>query len=158
MHITPYCSIIGVEKIPAKKNAYVKAALHQEIQQAIEDGYTWFCAGFNEGEADLLFVQTVLQHKVNHPDELILDALITPNVDMSNMSNSVQDLLYHCDAIRFLYEGECTESDLQQNFELLRVSGRIIAVCGDEKTALTMRYARSLNKEVRPIRIRNKRV
>lgn len=80
-----------------EKILYVKKQLHQELLQAIQNGYTHFISGFASG-VDLLFAEIVTKLKSNYP--IMLEAAIpypgrlnTPNLDF-------QRLIKCCDIVK----------------------------------------------------------
>ena len=56
------CCVTGHRDIIEKRIAYVEQELRREIVTAIEEGYTRFISGFEEG-ADLMFAAIVAEQK-----------------------------------------------------------------------------------------------
>ena len=148
------CCITGHRDIPEHKIPLVKQQLDMEVRKAIEDGFLVFISGFADG-ADLVFAETVLQHKEEHP-RLFLEAAIPYHNRIKNANAYFQNLLQQCNGIKTVsdsYHPQCYE---QRNRYMVQQSDRVIAVYdGREKggTLFTMRYAHCLEKEVRVIHI-----
>lgn len=148
------CCITGHRDIPEHKIPLVKQQLDMEVRKAIEDGFLVFISGFADG-ADLVFAETVLQHKEEHP-RLFLEAAIPYPNRIKNGNAYFQNLLQQCNGIKTVsdsYHPQCYE---QRNRYMVQQSDRVIAVYdGREKggTLFTMRYAHCLEKEVRVIHI-----
>ena len=56
------CCITGHRKIKDSQIDHIKESLYNEIQMAIEDGYTCFMTGFAEG-VDQYFADAVIEFK-----------------------------------------------------------------------------------------------
>lgn len=148
------CCVTGHRDIPADKLDYVERELHREIQDAVADGYTRFISGFAEG-ADLLFAALVVDEKRRHP-ELFLEAALPYAGRTKTKDRRFHELLRLCDGIRVESQTYAPSCYMERNRYMVRQSQRVIAVYdGREKggTLFTMRYAHTLGRDVRVIKI-----
>lgn len=148
------CCVTGHRIISAACISYVEQELRREVQAAIEDGYTRFISGFAEG-TDLMFAAIVAKEMEHHP-ELFLEAAIPYAGRMKTKSQQFHELLRACNGVKIVceeYEHSCF---MQRNRYMAGESQRVIAVYdGRDRggTLFTMRYAHTLGKEVRVIRV-----
>lgn len=142
---------------PAKAEApvtYVEQELRREVRAAIDDGYTRFISGFAEG-TDLMFASIVAEEIEHHP-ELFLEAAIPYAGRIKTKNQQFHELLRACNGVKIVceeYEHSCF---MQRNRYMAGESQRVIAVYdGRDRggTLFTMRYAHTLGKEVRVIRV-----
>lgn len=152
--MTLYCCLTGNRKIPKNKMEYVREELRKEVQQALSDGYTWFCCGFDSGGADQLFAEIVLEERKKN-EEIMLDAYLASSKRLDKRS---QALFCSCTAIYYtqnLPDGSPIKNYYyERDFNMIRISGRVIAVYdGAERsrTAIAMNHARNMNRELRVI-------
>lgn len=151
---TKACCVTGHRDIPADKVEYVKTKLKEEIEKAIADGFTTFISGMAEG-VDLLYAELVIEQKTQHP-ELFLEAAI-PYRNRLNAS----DTLFHkylagCNGIHVQQEEYNRDCFMNRNRYMVSLSSRVIAVYDGRDsggTLFTMRYAHTMEREVREIRI-----
>ncbi len=151
---TKACCITGHRDIPADKVEYVKTKLKEEIEKAIVDGFTMFITGMAEG-VDLLFAELVIEQKAQHPD-LFLEAAIPYANRLKAKDPLFQKCLAACDGFKVIQKEYKSDCFMNRNRYMVSLSSRIIAVYdGREKggTLFTMRYAHTLDKEVREIQI-----
>ena len=151
---TKACCVTGHRDIPADKVEYVKTKLKEEIEKAIADGFTMFISGFAEG-VDLLFAELVLEQKAQHPD-LFLEAAIPYRNRLQTKDPLFRKCLESCNGIKVQQEEYSQDCFMNRNRYMVALSSRIIAVYdGRDKggTLFTMRYAHTMEREVREIRI-----
>lgn len=148
------CCVTGHRDIPADKIEFVKTKLREEIEAAIADGFTMFITGMAEG-VDLLFAELVIEQKVQHP-KLFLEAAIPYGNRLKSTDPLFRKCLEGCDGIKVQQNEYSKDATLNRNRYMVSLSSRVIAVYdGRDKggTLFTMRYAHTLDKEVREIRI-----
>ena len=93
------CCVTGHRDIPADKVEYVKAQLHQEIDNAIVDGYNTFYSGFAEG-ADQLFAAIIAEKKQDNKDLHLVAALAYPaRVKQLEKDQEAMRLINACDSV-----------------------------------------------------------
>ena len=134
--------------------AYVEQELRREVLAAIQDGYTRFISGFAEG-ADLMFAAIVAEQKEHNPD-LFLEAAIPYAGRLKTKNKQFHELLRACDGIKIVCQEYAPSCFLERNRYMAGESQRVIAVYdGRERggTLFTMRYAHSIGREVREIRV-----
>lgn len=152
--MTKACCVTGHRDIPNHKVEYVKTKLKEEIEKAIADGFTMFISGFAEG-VDLLFAELVLEQKAQHPD-LFLEAAIPYNNRLKSTDPLFRKCLEGCNGIKVQQEEYRQDCFMNRNRYMVALSSRVIAVYdGRDKggTLFTMRYAHTMEREVREIRI-----
>lgn len=148
------CCVTGHRDIPAERISYVEQELRREVRAAIEDGYTRFVSGFAEG-ADLMFAAIVAEQKGHNPD-LFLEAAIPYAGRLKTKNKQFHELLRACDGIKIVCQEYAPSCFMERNRYMVWESGRVIAVYdGRDRggTLFTMRYAHTLGKEVRVIRV-----
>lgn len=148
------CCVTGHRDIPMDRIAYVGQELRREVLNAIEDGYTRFLSGFAEG-ADLIFAEIVAEEKKYHP-ELILEAAIPYAGRLKTKDGKFHDLLRVCDAVKVECQSYAPSCFMRRNRYMAGQAQRVIAVYdGRERggTLFIMRYAHTLGKEVRLIKV-----
>ena len=148
------CCVTGHRTIPTDKLDYVERELRRELAEAIADGYTHFLSGFAEG-VDLLFAALVVEEKARHT-ELFLEAAIPYAGRLKTKNQQFQKLLRACKGVKVVCREYAPSCFLQRNRYMAGESQRVIAVYdGRERggTLFTMRYAHSIGREVREIRI-----
>lgn len=151
---TKACCVTGHRDIPAEKVEYVKAKLREEIETAIADGFTTFITGMAEG-VDLLFAELVIEQKAQHP-ELFLEAAIPYQNRLKTKDPLFHKCFEGCDGVHVQQEEYNSDCFMNRNRYMVSLSSRVIAVYdGREKggTLFTMRYAHTMEREVREIRI-----
>ena len=148
------CCVTGHRDISADKLDYVERELRRELAEAIADGYTRFLSGFAEG-ADLMFAALVVEEKERHP-ELFLEAALPYAGRLKTKNQRFQELIRRCDGIKAECQTYTPSCFMRRNRYMVGQSQRVIAVYdGREKggTLFTMRYAHTLGREVRVIKI-----
>lgn len=151
---TKACCVTGHRDIPAEKVEYVKTKLREEIETAIADGFTTFITGMAEG-VDLLFAELVIEQKALHP-ELFLEAAIPYQNRLKTKDPLFRKCFEDCNGVHVQQEAYSSDCFLNRNRYMVSLSSRVIAVYdGREKggTLFTMRYAHTLEREVREIQI-----
>lgn len=151
---TKACCVTGHRDIPAEKVEYVKTKLREEIETAIADGFTTFITGMAEG-VDLLFAELVIEQKAQHP-ELFLEAAIPYQNRLKAKDPLFRKCFEGCDGVHIQQEEYNSDCYMNRNRRMVSLSSRVIAVYdGREKggTLFTMRYAHTMEREVREIRI-----
>lgn len=148
------CCVTGHRDIPADKIEFVRTRLREEIEAAIEEGNTTFISGFAYG-VDLIFAEFVLEQKKKHPN-LFMEAAIPYRNRLKCKDPLFQKCLKGCNGIKVQQEEYSRDAMLNRNRYMVSLSARVIAVYdGRERggTLFTMRYAHTLGKEIREIRI-----
>lgn len=148
------CCVTGHRDIPADKLYYVEQELRLELVEAIADGYTHFLSGFAEG-VDLLFASLVAEEKKQHP-ELLLRAALPYAGRMKTKDKRFHELLQQCDGIKIECQTYTPSCFMQRNRYMVNQSQRVIAVYDRRRkggTLFTMRYAHTLGRDVRVIKI-----
>ena len=148
------CCVTGHRNISIDCITRVEQALRHEILLAIEDGYTRFISGFAEG-ADLIFASIVAEEKKHHSN-LYLEAAIPYAGRLKPQNQQFHELLRACDGIKIVCQEYAPSCFLERNRYMAGESQRVIAVYdGRERggTLFTMRYAHSIGREVREIRV-----
>lgn len=148
------CCVTGHRDIPADKIEYVKAKLKEEIEQAVADGFTTFITGMAEG-VDLLFAEMVIEQKAQHPG-LFLEAAIPYRNHLKSTDPLFRKCFEGCNGVHIQQEEYNSDCFMNRNRYMVTLSSRVIAVYdGREKggTLFTMRYAHTMEREVREIRI-----
>ena len=148
------CCVTGHQDIPAERITYVEQELRREVRAAIEDGYTRFISGFAEG-TDLLFAAIVAEQKECNP-ELFLEAAIPYAGRMKTKNQQFHALLRACNGVKIVCDEYAHACFMQRNRYMAGESQRVIAVYDGRDhggTLFTMRYAHTLGKEVRVIRV-----
>lgn len=150
---TKTCCVTGHRELDPLKIEPIKKALRNAIMEAIKDGYTHFISGFAEG-VDLYFADIVAELKEEH--DLFLEAAIPYRNRIKTKDKDFQRLITQCNAVGIHSEEYSPSCYLICNRFMVQSSDLIIAVYdGREKggTLSTMRYAHSLEKEVKVIYI-----
>ena len=148
------CCVTGHRDIPAERMTYVEQQLRREVLAAIEAGYTRFISGFAEG-TDLMFAAIVAEQKKLQP-ELFLEAAIPYAGRLKTRNKQFHALLQACDGIKVMCREYTPSCFMQRNCYMARESQRVIAVYdGRDRggTLFTLRYAHTLGREIRAIRI-----
>lgn len=148
------CCVTGHRDIPADKVELVKARLREEIEAAIADGDTMFVSGFAQG-ADLLFAELVIEQKAKHP-KLFLEAAIPYQNRIKTSDPLFRKCFEDCDGVHVQQETYSSTCFMNRNRYMVSLSSRVIAVYdGRDKggTAFTIRYAHTMEREIREIRI-----
>lgn len=148
------CCVTGHRKLPQEKRPEIEAALRQEIEAAIADGYTRFLCGFAEG-VDLIFAAIVAELKGQAPG-LRLEAAIPYLARLYRQEQAFLDLLAACDDMKIISEKNTRGCYHARNRYMVDESSRVIAVHDGREnggTWYTIGYANKHKKEVRTIRI-----
>lgn len=148
------CCVTGPRDISDDKMDYVTKELRAKVAQAIKEGFTVFLSGFADG-VDLLFAEVIVEEKTRH-SELSLEAAISYRNRLSVKDEKLQRLLAACDEVYVQQERYAPNCLLNRNRYMISRSQRIIAVYdGSERggTAFSIRYARTLDKDVHIIMI-----
>lgn len=151
---TKVCCVTGHRDIPIDRAVYVEQALRREVLAAIEDGYTRFISGFAEG-TDLMFAAIVAEQKEYIPN-LYLEAALPYAGRIKTKNKQFHDLLRICDEVTVVCQEYTLSCFMRRNRYMAVKSQRVIAVYdGRDRggTLYTMRYAHTLEKEVRVIEV-----
>lgn len=149
------CCVTGHRNIPDAQRPYVESELRREVCQAIQDGYTRFISGFAAG-ADLIFADIVAEQKKLHP-EISLEAALPHAARVNTHDARFHELLSMCDSVKVECEKYAPYCFDRRNRYMVRQSQRVIAVFDGRRTggtALTLRYAQKLDREIRMVHIR----
>lgn len=148
------CCVTGHRDIPAGKAEYVKARIKEEIEQAIADGFTTFITGMADG-ADLLFAELIIAQKEQRP-YLRLEAAIPYAGRLKTKDAMFRKCYEHCNSVHIQQQEYSKQCFMKRNRYMVDISSRVIAVYdgrGKGGTLFTMKYAYTMKREVREIRI-----
>ncbi len=151
------CCVTGHRKIEESQIDYVRESLRNEIKQAIADGYTCFMTGFADG-VDQYFADLVIEFKKEY-SELKLIAAIPYRNRLQSLAKKehTKAILDACSDIVVIREEYLPDVYYRRNRYMVENSDRVIAVYdGRDKggTVVTIRFARSLKKELREILVK----
>ena len=148
------CCVTGHRDLPQKEINRVKAALRNELEKAVADGFTRFMSGFAEG-VDQYFAEIVLEKKKTNPAlELIAVIPYQKRLDSMMAKGRTYEMLKACADVVVIREEYQPSVYSHRNRYMVEHSDRVIAVYdGREKggTAGTIRFAHTLKKELREI-------
>ena len=148
------CCVTGHRDMPQEEINRVKAALRQEIEKAIADGFTCFMSGFAEG-VDQYFADIVLEmRKSNSTLELVAVIPYQKRLDSLREKKWTYEMLEECADVVVIREEYQPSVYSHRNRYMVEHSDRVIAVYdGREKggTAGTIRFTHVLKKELREI-------
>lgn len=155
------CCIAGHQDIPHDKIDFIKTRLREEIEQAVEDGYTHFINTFT-GRASLYGAEIVADIISRNPAISMEAALI----DVEHSNRLLEDkqalpLLMVCNIIGKHVDQETTGGTLRCNRFIANQANRIIVVYQDKEhdevnndgTVQLMRFAHILELEERIINL-----
>ena len=148
------CCVTGHRDIPPDRIPEVLGALEREVSIAVREGYTRFISGFAEG-ADLLFAEAAVLWTGSRP-EYSLVAALPYRGRLECCDPAFRRLLRRCDEVHVLSERCSRECFLARDRWMVNESGLVIGVWDGRRsggTAYTLRYAKSLGRQVRIIRI-----
>ena len=148
------CCVTGHRDMPQEEINRVKAALRQEIEKAIADGFTCFMSGFAEG-VDQYFAEIVLEmRKSNSTLELVAVIPYQKRLDSLREKKWTYEMLEECADVIVIREEYQPSVYSHRNRYMVEHSDRVIAVYdGREKggTAGTIRFTHVLKKELKEI-------
>jgi len=134
---------------PREKNRDIRQMLHQEIEQAIEDGFTGFLSGMDQG-TDLEFAKIVVEKKKEIP-ELLLEAVYPHAGRMKAKNKSVKELMSQCSGFKLIGQKYNRDCQFAANRYLLEFAERVIAVSDENpksNTAQVLRMAAAKGLEI----------
>ena len=146
------CCVTGHRDIPADKMEYVARQLEQEVELAIQEGYTHFISGFARG-ADLLFAQAVAAQK-DKGAKLVLEAAIPYRGRLRSREKGFHQLLDRCDRITVVSEEYSPGCYMRRNRYMVDKARRVVAVYDGRKsggTGATVAYAKKISRQLRVI-------
>lgn len=146
------CCVTGHRDIPADKMEYVARQLEQEVELAIQEGYTHFISGFARG-ADLLFAQAVAAQK-DKGAKLVLEAAIPYRGRLRSREEGFQRLLGRCGRITVVSEEYFPGCYMRRNRYMVDKARRVVAVYDGRKgggTGATVAYAQKMSRQLRVI-------
>ncbi len=141
------CCIVGHKNLKPYKSDHIKASLEKEILQAIQDGYTHFISGFDEG-AGLIAAEIVAGLKTRNP-ALTLEAALPYRGRIATGSPLFHRLLGQCSIVGVHNEEYDPFCIIRRNRAMVSLAQRLIAVydgCpgSDVSSALRCAYAKEL--------------
>ena len=142
------CCVIGLHKIFANKQSYLKQKLEQEIIRALNDGHRTFIAEYVPNTEP--FFRYVNERGKEYPN-IFLEAVISQNCELLD-----HDLLSMCDGIKVLHGNFQQGSQISVTRYLIRQSGRVIIIFDespDHNTAYAIDYAGIIYRDLRVIEI-----
>lgn len=148
------CCATGHRKLPEGKVDYIKKELQEQIQFAVNDGYTHFISGMADG-VDLYFAEIVAKIKAKIP-EVTLEAAIPNRNRLETKNPMFQKLIKLCDSIHVTAETYSKGSYLKRNMYMVGKCKRVIAVYDGREgdgTDFTIRHAKTKRCELRIIEI-----
>lgn len=148
------CCVTGHRAIPEALTEQVRQALIQEVEKAIQDGFTYFISGFAEG-TDLLFAEIVLEKQKEH-DAVQLEAAIPYRNRYLKLMKAehTKAMLENCCHVEIVSENLASNVYMKRNRYMVDRSDRVIAVYDGRETGgtvATIRLAHSKRKELREI-------
>ena len=150
------CCVSGHRDIPADETAPVKEALRQEIEKAVNDGFTAFLSGFADGVAQY-FAEIILELQDENPNLKLIAVLpYQKRMDSLCQKEHTNALLDACAEVIVIQEEYRPNVYAKCNRYMVEHSDRVIAVYdGREKggTVKTIRFAHQFRKELREIPI-----
>ena len=145
------CCVTGHRDIPTEQIEYIKVSLAQEIDRAINDGFTCFISGFADG-ADLLFAGIVAERIAKNPALKLIAAIpYRRRLDTLKKSERTKPLIDLCAEIYVAAEEYHPSVYAKRNRYMVERSDRVIAVYdGREKggTVGTIRLVHTMKKEL----------
>ena len=148
------CCVSGHRDIPADETAPVKEALRQEIEKAVNDGFTAFLSGFADGVAQY-FAEIILELQDENPNLKLIAVLpYQKRMDSLYQKEHTNALLDACAEVIVIQEEYRPNVYAKRNRYMVEHSDRVIAVYdGREKggTVKTIRFAHQFRKELREI-------
>ncbi len=133
----------------------LKAQLAQAVEQAVQEGYTYFITGMALG-VDLWAGEAVVRLKGRYPN-LFLEAAIPCETQASSWTQHQQQryyqLLFCCDKKTMCSRACSKASYLARNRYMVDAAQKVIAVYDGSGggTGYTIRYARSKGRDVQVI-------
>lgn len=148
------CCVTGHRDIPAEQVGHIKKFLEQEVDRAINEGFTCFISGFADG-ADLLFAEIITEKIAKNPTIKLIAAIpYRRRLDTLKKSERTKALIDLCTKIYIVAEEYHPSVYAKRNRYMVEHSDRVIAVYdGREKggTVGTIRLAHRMKKELREI-------
>gem|GEM_PF-252240 len=147
------CCVTGHRDISEEHLETVHLGLRREIDRAVAEGYTRFLSGFARG-ADLYFAQIVAELKASNP-AIRLEALLPYRARLLSKEPLFQKLIAACDAVSIQSEDYIPGCFFERDRALVEAASLVIAVYDGRPaggTRYTLRYARSVGREVRHVR------
>ncbi|GAA6405916.1 DUF1273 domain-containing protein [Blautia coccoides] len=148
------CCVSGHRDILADETAHVKEALRQEIEKAVNDGFTAFLSGFADG-VDQNFAEIILEMQNENPNLKLIAVLpYQKRMDSLYQKEHTNALLDACAEVIVIQEEYRPNVYAKRNRYMVEHSDRVIAVYdGREKggTVKTIRFAHQFRKELREI-------
>lgn len=142
------CCFTGHRTLPGERLAAIEAAIGEQLQAAIREGYTHFLCGMASG-ADLLFAKAVAAQKQQHP--ITLEAAIPYPGRLNTPDALFRELIACCDRVTTHSQAYHPGCYHLRNRRMVESSSRLIAVYNGEATggtASTLRYARKQGLEI----------
>lgn len=142
------CMVIGHREISSDKIEYIKKCLHEEIMNAINDGYNHFISGFAKG-TDLYFAEIVAMLKQDY--KITLEAVLPYRNKINVKDKDVQRLLRFCDIVGVLSETYTPSCFMKRNRFMVRQSCLVIAVYDGRPiggTYTTIHYALTTARKI----------
>lgn len=146
------CCVTGHREIPSDQREWLRQKLLEELELAIQDGCKIFISGFAQG-VDLLFAESVINLKQQHP-KLFLEAAIPYPNRITRGNAAFKRLLRQCNAVKIVSDRYSPDCFHKRNRYMVEQSDRVIAVYDGRDgggTVFTIRYAQVLDKEIRVI-------
>lgn len=152
------CGITGHREIDNRYWDKIITELHNEIENAVNDGFTHFISGFAEG-VDQVFAQIVIDKMENHPDITLEAAIPYQNRYLKLMRDYVtKQMLKKCVNIKIASETYHRGVFSLRNQYIVENSQRLIAVYDGRSiggTLSTINMAKRRNKELKIISVYN---
>ena len=144
----------GHRDITEEQQDTVRAGLRREIVRAVAEGYTRFLSGFARG-ADLYFAEIVAECKREAPF-LRLEAMLPYRDRLRSQEPIFRRLIAACDRVSVQSENYTHTCFFERDRALVETASLVIAVYDGRPaggTRYTLRYAQSLGREVRQVRL-----
>lgn len=151
---TKICCMAGHRDIPTGKLDYVKESLQKEIIRAMENGYTHFISGFEEGVG--LLSASIVAGLITENPTLTLEAAIPYRNRLNTANELFRRLIGKCNIVGVHSETYSPNCFMKRNrFMVSQAQCVIVVYDGREKggTFFTIRYAYSQKRDVKVIKI-----
>ena len=133
------CCVSGHRDIPADETAPVKEALRQEIEKAVNDGFTAFLSGFADG-VDQYFAEIILELQDENPNLKLIAVLpYQKRMDSLCQKEHTNALLDACAEVIVIQEEYRPNVYAKCNRYMVEHSDRVIAVYDGREKAVQLR-------------------
>lgn len=145
------CCVIGGKAIPADRLDELENRLADELEKALNDGYSRLVCGFS-GTADTLFALLAGKQKRRNSN-LFLEAFLAYGDETMGEDGRFRQELTRCNGIRVFSRRYVAGCFSQRDEEMILESDRVIAVLDhrDPQGFESLCFACTMGKEIRMI-------